>query len=363
MSHRGATKTITERCMENNECCTFRFLIAGPCAAESEQQVYETARRLHTLSARLPYPITLFRCGVWKPRSRANAFCGAGEESFAWLQRITRDFGFPVCIEIPTPYHLEIALEHGIRHFWIGARTGVNPFSVQEIADAAQGIDCTVMVKNPAIPDLQLWLGNIERFERAGVRQVMAIHRGFAEKNENVLRNTPMWEIPTALHIQRPDLPIICDPSHISGNRNYVRQIAQIAINYGHNGLMIETHCDPDHALSDAPQQLTPEALAEILNQLVFKQSQSNTANLLQQQRTLIRNIDTQIGQLLSKRLSIVEEIAAIKHEHNIPLVQPAQWNSVVQNYEETALDDPRYKEFIEKYLKLLHQYSLKMQE
>ena len=349
--------------MANNEPQPFRYIIAGPCAAENESQVYETARRVHAQMQSLPCPITFFRCGVWKPRSNASSFRGAGEKAFPWLKRVALDFGFPICIEVANPRHVEIALKNDVRHFWIGARTAVNPFAVQEIADAVKGADCTIMVKNPVIPDLQLWLGDIERFENAGIRQLFAIHRGFADQNENVLRNAPMWEIPTALRIARPDIPLLCDASHISGHRQYVKQIAQIAIDYGCNGLMLETHCSPEQALSDATQQFTPEALTELLNSLIFKQPARNTDDLLRQHRALIQNIDTQMGQLLAKRLSVVEEIAAIKRDHNIPLVQPAQWNNVVKNYEKNALDDPRYAEFLEKFLALLHQYSLKMQQ
>lgn len=347
--------------MASNAAPSFHYLIAGPCAAESEVQVYETARRLH--AQRLAQPISLFRCGVWKPRSDANAYQGAGEPALEWLQRVRHDFGFEICVEVATPSHVEACLRHDIRHVWIGARTSVNPFSVQEIVDAVKGTTMSVMVKNPAIPDLKLWIGNIERFEKAGVSQLCAIHRGFAEQSENVLRNSPMWDIPTGLRIARPDIPLICDPSHIAGNRQYIKQIAQIALDYGCSGLMLEAHCSPAEALSDADQQFTPEELAEVLNALVFKRDESDSAELLRTQRALIRNIDTQISQLIPKRMRVAEEIARIKRENGIPLVQPAQWNSVVERYEQNALPDALYQEFLQKFLNLLHQYSLKMQE
>lgn len=341
----------------------FRYLIAGPCAAESEAQLYETALRLFALRDRLPVALTYFRAGVWKPRSEADAFCGAGEEAFPWLQRVKRDFGFEPCVEVATPQHIETCLHYGVKTVWIGARTSVNPFVVQELADAVQGNDFTVMVKNPVIPDLKLWLGNINRFEKAGVKQVFAIHRGFADAQENVYRNAPMWEIPTALRVARPALPILCDPSHIAGQSQFIKPISQIAIDYGVDGLMVEVHEEPARARSDAAQQLTPEDFVQLLQSLILKRSDTNPDDLLRQQRTLIRNIDGQVAQLLAKRLSIVEEIAKLKRENNIPLVQPAQWNTVVENYRQYALTDERYEEFLQKYLELLHQYSLKMQQ
>lgn len=346
-----------------NSGSAFRYLIAGPCAAESEAQVYETALRLFALQSQLPCPLTFFRCGVWKPRSAADAFCGAGERAFPWLRRVSEAFGFRVCVEVATPQHVETCLRHGVTTVWVGARTAVNPFAVQEIADAVKGNGCTVLVKNPVIPDLKLWLGNLERFEKTGAKAVFAVHRGFADKDEQLFRNAPMWEVPVALRIARPDIPLLCDPSHIAGRRDLVRQVAQIAIDYGMDGLMVETHAAPANALSDAAQQLTPEDLSEMLKSLAYKNQSQNPDDLLRRQRDLIRAIDGQIARLLAQRLSVVEEIANIKREHNIPLVQPTQWNTVVENYRRHALGDPRFTEFLDKYLELLHQYSLKMQQ
>ena len=348
--------------MANSRTGLFESLVAGPCAAESEAQLLETAERLHRMADALPCPVTYFRAGVWKPRSSGADFCGAGAQALPWLQEVNRRYGFSICVEVAQPQHVESCLQHGIHSFWVGARTAVNPFAVQELADSLQGTGSTVLIKNPAIPDLKLWLGNVERFEKAGASRVMAVHRGFAVEHENALRNAPLWEIPIAFRVARPDIPLLCDPSHISGQQQYLRQIAQIAIDYGFNGLMVETHCHPEQALSDAEQQITPEELSTILNSLTFKTSQSNTDQLLQQQRNLIHNIDTQISQLLAKRMSLVEEIARIKAEHNIPLVQPSQWNSVVKNYEQAALQDDEYQEFLQQFLEILHQYSLKRQ-
>lgn len=341
----------------------FNYLIAGPCAAENETQVYETARQLHSLASQLPFPITYFRAGVWKPRSSANDFCGVGEIAFPWLKRVEQDFHFPICVEVANTQHIEICQKYNIRNIWVGARTCVNPFVVQELAQAIRDDDFTVMVKNPVIPDLKLWMGNIERFEKVGTKKVIAIHRGFAEQKENILRNAPLWEIPIELRVHRPDIPIICDPSHISGNPTYIKQLAQIAIDYGFNGLMIETHCEPANALSDATQQLPPNDLVALISQLNFKQNASDPNNLLRKQRNLIYNIDAQISQLLAKRMTIVEEIASIKKQNNLPLIQPEQWNNVVNNYQQYALKDACFEEFLQKYLNLLHQYSLQQQQ
>lgn len=340
----------------------FNYFIAGPCAAESEEQVLETARQLYAHSKGFPIPLTFFRAGVWKPRSSANAFCGVGEVAFPWLKRVEEDYHFPICVEVANTQHIEICQKYGIRNLWIGARTAVNPFTIQELAEATRGQHLTIMVKNPAIPDLKLWIGNIERFEKAGAEKVLAVHRGFAEQKENVLRNAPLWEIPIELRVQRPDVPIICDPSHIAGNTMYIKQISQIAIDYGFNGLMIETHYSPTHALSDAQQQLTPAALEEVFSHLIFKQN-DHPDNLLRKQRTLIRNIDAQISQLLSKRMEIVEEIAKIKKDNQMPLIQPEQWNTVVNNYMQNAQHDKCLDEFLQKFLSLLHQYSLLKQQ
>ncbi len=339
-------------------------LIAGPCAAENEKQIYDTAQQLFEQSRFFPFPISYFRIGVWKPRSHAADFSGAGEIAFEWFERVQNEFHFPICVEVATPQHIEICKKHNITNIWIGARTSVNPFNVQELADAIQGENFTVMVKNPIVPDLKLWIGNLERFEKVGVKQLFAIHRGFSENTENILRNRPMWEIPIALRVARPDIPIICDPSHISGNTLYIKEIAQIALDYGFNGLMLETHAQPHQALSDSAQQLNPVELKQLLDSLIFKTHSSTSPNdLLRQPRTLIHHIDTQISQLLAKRMNLVEEIAQIKKENSIALIQPQQWNNVVKTYRHFSPDDKLYDEFLQEFLTLLHQYSLKKQQ
>lgn len=346
-----------------NNSQPFRYLVAGPCAAESESQVYATAQRLHELAPTLPYPVAFFRAGVWKPRSNGADFCGAGEQALDWLRHIQRDFGLTPCVEVATPQHVEACLAHGVTVFWIGARTSVNPFAIQAIADAVRGAGATILVKNPAIPDLKLWLGNVERFERAGAAGIIAIHRGFATAQEPQLRNAPLWEIANAFKVVRPDLPLLCDPSHIAGDTQYIKQIAQTAINYGYNGLMVEVHCDPAHALSDASQQLTPDAFADLIRSLNYMATGDAPEDLLRRERNLIHNIDSQISQLLAQRMSVIDEIARIKREHHIPLLQPGQWNNVVSHYQEQALPDPEYAEFLHSFLELLHQHSLKRQQ
>ncbi len=335
------------------------IMIAGPCAAESEQQLSNTAMQLHAEAGAKGLHLDFFRAGVWKPRSHPESFAGIGEQALPWLAKIQQQYGTPVCVEVMNPKQLELCLKQDILAVWIGARTAVNPSEVQEIATAAQGTPCTVMVKNPLVPDLKLWIGNIERFRKADVTQVIAIHRGFADSTENVYRNAPCWEIPIDLKVAMPELPIVCDPSHLCGNIQWIPQISQLALNYGFNGLMLECHCSPDKALSDAAQQLTPSAWANLVNQLCFRQDISN--NELIKQRALLENVDTQLSTLLHKRMQIVDEIAHIKKKHNLPVVQPKQWLQVRQRYLKNATDED-YRAFVENFLELLHQSSIKRQ-
>lgn len=334
-------------------------MIAGPCAVESEQQLAETAKQLHDEVRARELHLDFFRAGVWKPRSHPESFAGIGEEALPWLAKIQQQYNTPVCVEVMNSKQVELCFKQGIHTVWIGARTAVNPTEVQELADAMQGTPCTVMVKNPLVPDLKLWIGNIERFRKADVSQVMAIHRGFADSNENVYRNAPCWEIPIDLKVAMPDLPILCDPSHLCGSIQWIPQIAQLALNYGFNGLMLECHCAPDKALSDAAQQLTPSSWASLVSQLRFRQNTSD--NDLIKQRALLENVDTQLSTLLYKRMQIVDEIAHIKKEKQLPVVQPKQWQQVRQRYLNNITDE-NYRNFIEDFLELLHQASIKRQ-
>jgi chorismate mutase len=340
------------------------IIIAGPCAAESKEQLFSTAEQLGKQFLNSEIKLSYFRAGVWKARSNPNAFKGVGEVALPWLDELSTIYKIPVCVEIAKPKHIEQCLKNNIRAVWIGSRTVVNPFVVQELAEAAQGSDITIMIKNPLIPDFKLWTGAIERFFNSGVNKVMAIHRGFSDNNEKIYRNNPLWELAIDFKVKYPEIPLICDPSHIAGKVRYIEKIAQIALNYGFNGLMIETHCCPAQALSDAEQQITPQRLKSLLSSLVFKsQTTEPGEEELRVKRNLIEGIDAQIAELLAKRMSIVDEIAVIKRKYNLPLVQPQQWQKAINSYHEVVLKDENFLQFIEKFLELLHQQSLERQK
>ena len=336
------------------------ILIAGPCAAESEQQVLATAEQLQQAANAHGLELDGFRAGVWKPRSQPNSFSGVGEPALEWLSQVQRQFKLPVCVEVMNAAQVELCARYGIRMVWVGARTAVNPTEVQQLADAVRHSDFTVLVKNPLVPDLKLWIGNIERFANAGVRQVMAVHRGFPDNNENVYRNAPCWEIPIDLKVHFPDLKILCDPSHLCGSTQWIGQISQIALNYGFNGLMIESHVRPEQALSDAAQQLTPQAWGELVATLQVRTDMPNRDLICQ--RALLENVDTQLSELLAKRMRIVDDIAEIKRKNNLPVVQPQQWQQVRERYLKLG-QDTQYVEFIEQFLEILHQNSIKRQQ
>ena len=344
-----------------------KILIAGPCAAESREQLLATAKDIFELmnseSDIYFFDFHFFRAGVWKPRTNPNDFQGIGSEALGWLQEIKKQFGFNICVEVASAEHVSLCLENHIDAVWIGARTTVNPFLVQEIADAVKNSNLTVIVKNPVNPDLNLWLGAIKRFQNAGIENILAVHRGFSLDFEHVYRNAPCWEIPVALQMKQPDIPVLCDISHIAGNIHFQQDIAQCAINYGFNGLMIEVHHAPEQALSDSKQQLLPLQLAYLLKSITFSSPNKGAENALFVQRNLIKNIDIQISKLLSKRMKVVDEIAAIKAKHTLPLLQPEQWKRVVEIYEENALKDINFQQFLEEFLILLHRSSLKRQE
>jgi len=339
------------------------IIIAGPCAAESREQLFGTAQQIADIFSEKGISLTYFRAGIWKPRSNPDDFSGAGRQALSWLREIERDFHFAPCVEIARPEHAAACAEEGITNFWIGSRTTVNPFLVQEIADAISGLPCTVMVKNPINPDLNLWAGGIERFLKNGNSKVLAIHRGFSQNSESIYRNAPIWQIPIELKLRFPEIPLICDPSHITGDPSLIASVSQIALDFGFDGLMIETHINPAAALSDSKQQITPAMLAEIISSLIFKsQTTSPTEEALRKQRTILYNIDSQIAELLVKRMQIIDNIAVIKKDNNLPFVQPQQWGKVVENYKSKALDDQQYKIFLDKFLELLHQQSIERQ-
>lgn len=340
------------------------ILIAGPCAAESEVQLLNTAKQLLLESQRANIVIDFFRAGIWKPRSHPDSFSGWGEKALPWLQRVREEFNIPVCVEVATPEHVELCEKFGVDAYWLGARTTVNPFLVEDILRAIPNKSKTIMIKNPVMPDLATWQGAIERAYQAGFNSVWAIHRGFSSLQENVFRNAPSWEIPVALKLKFPTLPIICDPSHITGNRNYIAQIAQIALNYGCDGFMVEVHQDPQKALSDSTQQLTPKEFVQLVQGLLLRVDNNDwVESLLMIERSKIENVDCQIASLLVQRMQAIENIAKIKMDNNITLLQPNQWSRVVERYYRNALHDDIYKNFLDQYLNILHHYSLEKQQ
>lgn len=336
-----------------------RIWIAGPCAAETREQVLETARQLVEQSRIASLKLNYYRAGAWKVRSVPDSFTGAGEAALSWLEEVQQTWQVPVCVEVMNARQVELCARHGIQAVWVGARTAVNPTEVQQIADAVRHSSFTVMVKNPIIPDLKLWIGNIERFLKADVRQVMAVHRGFPDAQENVYRNAALWQIPIGLKVRMPELPILCDPSHLCGNVKWIPQVAQLSMNYGFNGLMAECHHNPSKALSDAEQQMTPAQWATMIANLDLR---TEAADLdLVKQRSLMENIDNQLSELLYRRMKLVDEIADIKKAKHIAVVQPKQWQQVVERYQQHP-EDTAYQEFISKFLNLLHQSSIERQ-
>ena len=336
------------------------LIVAGPCGAETESQILETAKELSEIKS-----VKLFRAGIWKPRTRPNAFEGVGEPGLFWLTKVQKQFGLKTTVEVANAQHTELALKHGVDVLWIGARTTGNPFSVQEIADVLKGVDIPVFIKNPIHADLQLWLGAIERLSIAGITKLAAIHRGFHYAGKTKYRNKPLWEIAIELKTLLPDLPIICDPSHICGNRELIQGVAQKALDLGMNGLMIESHIDPSVALSDAQQQITPSALKELLDQLVYRKTTSQNPECLDklmQFRNMINEVDDELINVLKKRRSIIEQIGHYKKEHDITIFQLERWQEILRTRIEWAekLGIPR--EHTEKICQLLHEESIRIQ-
>lgn len=335
------------------------LVIAGPCSAETEEQVINTARALKQLN------VDAFRAGIWKPRTRPNSFEGNGVVALSWLQSVKRETGLPTAVEVATPEHIEQCLKHGVDILWIGARTTVNPFNVQEMADALRGVDVPVLIKNPINPELALWIGAIERIYNAGVKNIAAIHRGFSTFQKEKYRNIPLWQIPIELKTTFPDLPIICDPSHIGGKRDLIYDISQKALDLNYDGLMIETHLDPDNAWSDASQQVTPERLAEILNELHIRQPSSNDAlfvNQLEEIRRQIDRVDHEMIEVLARRMSLVERLGEYKKENNVAIFQVERWNEVFKTRPDWAARMNVSQEFIGELFKLIHLESIRKQ-
>jgi chorismate mutase len=336
------------------------FIIAGPCSAESPEQLIEIANDLSKNQK-----ISALRAGVWKPRTRPNSFEGVGEPGLAWLVDAGKEAGLPVLTEVAKPQHVEAALKAGVDMLWIGARTTVNPFSVQEIADSLKGVDIPVWVKNPIHLDLQLWIGALERFSNAGIHQLGAIHRGFSMGNGTKYRNNPLWEVPIELKRIFPALPIISDPSHIGGSRELIHTLSQRAFDLNMDGLMIEVHPDPDHALSDVKQQITPQKLNSILDQLIYKRdasSNSDFLHLLTSLRTEIDELDEELLHLLKKRIDIVDKIGVFKQENDVTVFQLDRWIEILNSRSDLANKLGISEDFVVDVFKSIHKESIRLQ-
>lgn len=335
--------------------------IAGPCSAETQEQILETALQISKETK-----IDFFRAGIWKPRTRPGGFEGIGEMGLQWLQEVRNTTGLKIATEIANPYHAELALKHDIDLLWIGARTSVSPFIVQEIAQALQGTDKIILVKNPVNPDLALWIGALERLHQANITKLGAIHRGFSSYQKTKYRNIPEWQIPIELKKLFPNLPLINDPSHISGNRDFVFQIAQTALDLNFDGLMIETHCNPEKAWSDAPQQVTPLRLNNILQKLVVRNvtsSEEDYQQKINELRSEIDNLDAQLLEVLKKRMELSDEIGTLKKNKNIAVLQNERWEKILTNMTSEGKTKGISPEFIEKIFKTIHQESINRQE
>jgi chorismate mutase len=333
------------------------LIISGPCSAESEEQVLSTARALAALKR-----VHVLRAGVWKPRTRPSAFEGMGRPALAWLRAAQEATGLPTAVEVANSRHVEQALAAGIAILWIGARTTANPFAVQEIADALKGSDVPILVKNPVNPDIELWIGALERINRAGITRLGVIHRGFSAFERTRYRNKPNWEIPIELKRRIPDLPMICDPSHICGSTELLQAVSQTAIDLNFDGLMIEAHIRPAEALSDAKQQLTPDALEKMLSNLVFRHESIDdvlTRTKLVELREKIDKIDRDILEIMADRMSVADEIGRYKKDNNITILQSTRWDEIVHNRMKVGLEKNLTGGFIQKLFEIIHKESI----
>lgn len=337
------------------------FLIAGPCSAESEEQLHGVFASVKEL---IP-EVDLFRAGIWKPRTRPNSFEGLGSTALPWAVEAAKAQGIPLTVEVAKAKHVEEALKAGVDVLWIGARTTVNPFQVQDIADALKGTEVPILVKNPINPDLGLWIGAIERLNSAGISEIAAIHRGFSVYEKNKYRNLPSWEIPIELRRRLPEMPILVDPSHIAGKREYLYEVAQRGMDLGFDGLMIETHPDPEKAFSDAAQQLKPDALAKLLAELIYRRTETQDFDELKdliEKRARIDRIDSYMLELLAERMGIAEEIGVEKKIRNIAIYQPARWKKVMQRAMEIGSKSGLSEEFISSVFQQIHNESIRHQ-
>lgn len=335
------------------------FVISGPCSAETEEQVFQVCTDLGQGDT-----VKLLRAGIWKPRTRPDSFEGVGVPALKWFVDAAKMAGLPTAIEVANREHVELALKAGIDVLWIGARTTVNPFAVQEIADVLQGVNIPVMIKNPVNPDLELWIGAFERLNKAGISDLTAIHRGFSVYKHVKYRNVPNWELPIALRERLPDIPLICDPSHITGKRNLLAEVSQKAMDLNFDGLMIETHPNPDAAWSDVAQQITPAQLEELLLGLVLRSTEISSSHLseLEELREKIDMLDDRIFDLLSARMQVSEEVGLFKRKNNITILQQAHWSKMIASRMSKTEDYKLNTRFIRQLMDAIHQESIRHQ-
>lgn len=335
-------------------------IISGPCSAESEEQLIETCLALAESGQ-----VDILRAGIWKPRTRPNTFEGVGAVGIDWLVSARKATGLPISVEVANTNHVDEAMKRGVDILWIGARTTVNPFSVQEIADALKGTDVTVLVKNPIHPDIELWTGALERINQAGVSQLGMIHRGFAQHGHSVYRNEPKWQLAIEMKRRFPTLPLLCDPSHIGGKRNLLQALAQQAMDMDYDGLMIEAHRNPLEALSDKDQQVTPQDLATILTNLVVRRAHISDVELTEKLELLRKQIDLlddDLVKLLSERMKVAEEIGLVKKEKGITILQAERWEEIINRVTANGQIQGLSSDFLERYLNAIHLESINHQ-
>lgn len=331
------------------------LVIAGPCSAETEEQVLRTARQLAAEGVRL------FRAGLWKPRTKPGGFEGVGAEGLAWLRRVKRETGMYTATEVATREHVAEALAGGVDLLWIGARTTANPFAMQQIADALRGREVPVLVKNPVSPDLELWIGAVERLHNAGIRRLGVVHRGFTPIDKSLYRNHPMWAIPIELHRRLPHLPLFCDPSHIGGKRELIAPLAQQAMDLGFDGLLIESHCSPDSAWSDKAQQITPQTLGALCRNLTIRQTTATTENLTLL-RAQIDKIDDELLELLARRMRVSCAIGTYKRDHGMPVLQAQRYEELLARRAAQAVELGMDRQFMRSVLQAIHEESVRRQ-
>lgn len=336
------------------------LIIAGPCSAESEEQILVTAKALAATGK-----VDIFRAGVWKPRTKPNTFEGMGEKALPWLVEARKQTGLPIAIEVANTNHIDSATKHDIDIFWVGARTTSNPFSMQEVAEALRGTEKMVYVKNPMSGDVELWCGSVERLMACGVKNIGLIHRGFSGYGTGDLRNAPMWHLALEMRRRMPELPMICDPSHICGCRAYIKDISQQASDLNYDGFMIESHINPDVALSDAKQQLTPEALATLLDSIKWRAGESASQSyqtMLMSLREQIDSLDGEILQLLAERMNVAEKIGRIKRENDVRILQSLRWESIAERTLARSASLGLSVEFLQTLLDAVHVESINHQ-